>query len=84
MSRARLESELRELIARTTGKDISRAGWDTDLVALLGLDSLASLSLLAAIERHFDFRFADEKLSLLRTLSTIHRELQAGRKGGKP
>lgn len=75
MTAARTEAELRMLIAKTTGKDISEVGWDADLVAELGLDSLASLALLAAIERHFEFRFADEELADMRTLRKIHGEL---------
>ena len=84
MNEGHTESELRELIGRTTGKDLSHVEWDTDLVAELGLDSLASLSLLAAIERHFDIRFADEKLSDLRTLRKIHFEIEQGKRGELP
>lgn len=84
MSAGHSESELREIIGQTTGKDLAHLGWDADLVAELGLDSLASLSLLAAIERHFDFRFADDKLSDLRTLQKIQHELEYGRKGKLP
>ena len=84
MNENHLERDLRTLITRSTGQDISRVGWDADLVAELGLDSLASLSLLAAIERHFDFRFPDEKLSDLRTLRKIHAEIEVQRKGDLP
>ena len=65
------EQRLREVLGQVCRQDLSRIGLDDDLVRELGLDSLAALRLLAAVEKHFDVRFPDDRLSEFRTLRRI-------------
>lgn len=65
------EAELRSLIRRATGSEDATFGRDDDLVATLGLDSLGSLRLLALVEKRFQTRFPDDRLSEFRTLGRI-------------
>ena len=65
------ERDLRLLVTRTTGKDAAAVAGDDDLVRELGLDSLAVLALLAAVERRFDVRFPDDELGGIRTLNQM-------------
>ena len=52
------EEKLRRVVTRMTRKDVSDIELDDDLVEKLGLDSLAGLALLAAIEKHPDLAAA--------------------------
>lgn len=65
------EQELRALFSRVSKADAGGVGLDDDLMDALGLDSLASLRLLAAVEKHFGIRFPDERLAEFRTLRKI-------------
>jgi acyl carrier protein len=65
------EADLRALLSEVTRKDLSSTGLDDDLVRELGLDSLAALRLLAAVEKRFDVRFPDERLAEFRTLRRL-------------
>ena len=65
------EAELREILARQSGLDCSDLQLDDDLVRELGIDSLAALRVLAAVEKRFDVRFPDERLAELRTLRHV-------------
>jgi acyl carrier protein len=65
------EPELRELLAEISGRKTASLAPDDDIIAVLGLDSLAGLRLLAAIEKRFDVRFPDERLSEFRTLRAL-------------
>ncbi len=71
MSAENLEQQLRTLLSEASRKDMSGAGLDDDLVAVLGLDSLTSLRLLATVEKRLGVRFPDEQLSDLRTLRRL-------------
>jgi acyl carrier protein len=44
---------------------------DADLVATLGVDSLTGLRVLAAMEKRFGVRFADDELASLRSFEEI-------------
>ncbi len=65
------ESELRMLLVRVAKVDAAHVGLDDDLPQTLGLDSLAGLRLLAAVEKRFSVRFPDDQLTSFRTLRQI-------------
>ena len=65
------EAELREILARQSRLDVDGVGLDDDLIRELGLDSLAALRVLAAVEKRFDVRVPDESLGELRTLRQV-------------
>jgi acyl carrier protein len=65
------EQTLRTLLSEVSRQDASRAGLDDDLVRELGLDSLAALRVLAAVEKRFGIRFPDERLAEFRTLRQL-------------
>ena len=65
------EQRLRDLLAEVSHRDLGRTGLDDDLVRELGLDSLAALRLLAAVEKRFGVRFPDERLAEFRTLQQL-------------
>ena len=69
------------VIKKNADKDISQNDKDSDLVVELGLDSLAVLKLLAHIEKAFDVRFPDEKLSGLRTINSLLSFIENIQKG---
>jgi acyl carrier protein len=71
MSSRDLEPRIRKAVAEIARRDVSDIGLDDDLVEKLGLDSLQGLQVLAAVEKRFSVRFADERLSALRTLRQI-------------
>lgn len=73
-----MEAKLRALLSEISNRDVSALGLDDDLVESLGLDSLAALRVLAAVEKQFDVTFPDDQLAKLRTL----RRLLAGIKEG--
>jgi len=75
------ETELRQTLARQSGRDVDGVGLDDDLVRDLGLDSLAALRLLAAVEKRFDVRLPDERLGELRTLRHVLDCLQEVERG---
>lgn len=65
------EKELRTLLAEMSGQGTSRVGPDDNLEYELGLDSLAKLRLLAAVEKRFSVRFPDDRLGEIRTLKQL-------------
>ena len=71
MSTRNAEDELRATLARVGKVDSRQVGLDDDLPRVLGLDSLACLRLLAAVEKQFQVRFPDEQLASFRTLRQI-------------
>lgn len=75
------QADLREILARQSGMDASRIGLDDDLVRELGLDSLAALRVLAAVEKRFDVRFPDERLGEFRTLRRVLDHLESETEG---
>ena len=54
-----------------TRKDVSKLSPGEDLVESLGIDSLAGLRVLAAVEKRLDLRFPDERLSEFRTMDSV-------------
>jgi acyl carrier protein len=77
------EQRLRAVLAEVSRQDLGRNALDDDLVRELGLDSLAALRLLAAVEKHFDVRFPDERLAEFRTLRQL-LDFIARAQEGKP
>ena len=71
MSDHDVERRLRAVLGEVSRRDLSGTGLDDDLVRELGLDSLAALRMLAAVEKHFDVRFPDDKLAEFRTLRQL-------------
>jgi acyl carrier protein len=71
MSSQAVENELRELLGRVAKVDTTGLQLDDDLRAALGIDSLAGLRLLAAVEKQYGVRFPDEQLVSYRTLRQI-------------
>ncbi len=71
MNERDVEEELRALLNKTSQEKVATLGLDDDLVERLGLDSLAGLRLLAAVEKHFTVRFPDERLGEFRTMRLI-------------
>jgi acyl carrier protein len=71
MKEAELENRLRAVLGEVSRRDLESLGLDVDLVRELGLDSLAALRLLAAVEKRFDTRFPDDRLSEFRTLRQL-------------
>lgn len=65
------EIALRALLGDVLGQDLSTVELDEDLLSAFGLDSLDALRLLAAAEKRYGFRFADDQLSDVRTLRQI-------------
>jgi acyl carrier protein len=72
------ENEVRALVREMTGGELREVGADEDLVEVLGLDSLASLRVLAAVEKRFEVRFPDERLAEYRTIRRILEVVDGG------
>ena len=66
-----LENEIHAIIRDVSRQDLTGVGRDEDLVAVLGVDSLQGLQLLARVEKRFDVRLPDEELIHLRTVGRI-------------
>lgn len=71
MNPEQIEKALREIIARVTRKEVTELAREDDLVEALGIDSLAGLRVLAAVEKHFEVRFPDERLGEFRTMNRV-------------
>jgi acyl carrier protein len=71
MPERNLESELRATLSAMARRDLSAVALDADLILELGLDSLAGLRLLAAVEKQFHVRFPDRRLGEFRTLRQL-------------
>jgi acyl carrier protein len=84
MSEANIERRLRSVLSEVSRQDVSRPGLDDDLVRELGLDSLAALRLLAAVEKRFAVRFPDDRLADFRTLRILCDFIAGYRPGGVP
>jgi len=65
------EQILRELIGRIAPKADIGFDLEDDLVRELGLDSLAGLRVLAAVEKRFGVRFPDDRLGEYRTMRQL-------------
>ena len=80
MKSAEVERLVRALLGELSKRDASDLGRDEDLVEQLGLDSLQGLSFLAAVEKRFQVRFPDERLSALRTVGLLVEGIQSARR----
>ena len=65
------EGRLREIVAWVARAAPDAFGPDDDLTTRLGLDSLSSLRIAAAVEREFGVSIPDERLHDLRTLRKL-------------
>ncbi len=65
------EQQVRAVLAEVSRQELTAVRLDDDLVRVLGLDSLAALRLLAAVEKRFGVRFPDERLAEFRTLRQL-------------
>jgi len=84
MSALNVEQRLRTVLSEASRQDLAHTGLDFDLVQELGLDSLAALRLLAAVEKRFDVRFPDERLAEFRTLRILRDFIAGYRQEGVP
>lgn len=71
MSGQTIENELRALLGRVAKVDATEVQLDDDLRVTLGIDSLAGLRLLAAVEKEYGVRFPDEQLVSYGTMRQI-------------
>ena len=71
MNATTIEQELRQALTEACQKELGSIGLETDLVHELELDSMASLRLLAVVEKRFDIRFPDHLLGEYRTLQRL-------------
>lgn len=72
------EADLRELLTEIARRDASGLAPDDDIVRELGIDSLAALRVLAAVEKKYDVRFPDERLGEFRTIRILVEFLAEG------
>jgi acyl carrier protein len=79
-----VEQRLRAVLGQVSHTDLTHTGLDDDLVRVLGLDSLAALRLLAAVEKHFNVRFPDERLPEFRTLRQLRDYVASKAQEGMP
>ena len=80
MKSEEVERLVRALLGELSKRDVSALGRDEDLVERLGLDSLQGLSFLAAVEKRFQVRFPDERLTALRTVGALVEGIQSVRR----
>lgn len=71
LKRHRNEAAVRAILAELSQHDPNEIGLDDDAEAVLALDSLSRLALVAMIEERFDIRFPNEMLSELRTMRQL-------------
>jgi acyl carrier protein len=77
-----IEQRLRAVLGEAARRDLSGTELDADLVRELGLDSLAGLRMLAAVEKHCGVRFPDERLIEFRTLRQLRDFVAQAGSGG--
>ena len=71
MTHDSIDTRVREIIAGVARQDLASVTGDDDLVAVLGVDSLQGLQILAAVEKRFDIRLPDDELVRMRTIGAI-------------
>ena len=71
MNATTIEQQLRQALTEACQKELGSIVLETDLVHELELDSMASLRLLAVVEKRFDVRFPDHLLGEYRTLQKL-------------
>ena len=71
MNATTIEQDLRQALTEACQTELAPIGLEDDLVYELELDSMASLRLLAVVEKRFDIRFPDHLLGEYRTLQKL-------------
>ena len=66
-----IDAAVRAVIDDIARQDVTSVGRDDDLVAVLGVDSLQGLQILAGVEKRFGIRLRDEELIHMRTIGRI-------------
>ncbi|MHC4952557.1 MAG: AMP-binding protein [Planctomycetota bacterium] len=69
------ERELRNLIEDVTGQPMDAYSVEHDLVAELGIDSMAALLILTLVEERFEVRLPDDRRADFRTLRALLDEI---------
>lgn len=80
-----LEQEIKEMLSRLTGLDVSEIGDTDDLINDLGIDSLKVIEIATQIERTYKVTVKDSELAKLRKVNEaveFLRELLARKKNG--
>ena len=71
MTTVAAERLVRAIVAEVTRRDVADLAGGDDLVSAAGIDSMQGLQILAAVEKRFDVRLADDELIHLRTIDRI-------------
>jgi acyl carrier protein len=71
MTTVAAERLVRAIDAEVTRRDVADLAGGDDLVSAAGIDSMQGLQILAAVEKRFDVRLADDELIDLRTIDRI-------------
>lgn len=80
-----LEQEIKEMLSRLTGLDVSEIGDTDDLINDLGIDSLKVIEIATQIERTYKVTVKDSELAKLRKVNEaveFLKELLARKKNG--
>ncbi|NQS89563.1 acyl carrier protein [Patescibacteria group bacterium] len=80
-----LEQEIKEMLSRLTGLDVSEIGDTDDLINDLGIDSLKVIEIATQLERTYKVTVKDSELAKLRKVNEaveFLRELLARKKNG--
>ena len=80
-----LEQEVKEMLSRLTGLDVSEIGDADDLINDLGIDSLKVIEIATQIERTYKVTVKDSELAKLRKVNEaveFLKELLARKKNG--
>lgn len=67
------EKEVRAFIEKELNISLKDYNSEVDLFSALGLDSLEALSMLAKLEKKFNFKIPNEELSDTRSISSVMR-----------
>jgi acyl carrier protein len=78
-----IEAGVREIIREISRQDITGIRRDDDLVAVIGVDSLQALQVLAGVEKRFDVRLPDEELIHMRTIGRMADAVCRLQEGGR-
>ena len=80
-----LEQEIKEMLSRLTGLDVSEIGDTDDLINDLGIDSLKVIEIATQLERTYKVTVKDSELAKLRKVNEaveFLKELLARKKNG--
>lgn len=71
MKKSTFENQVKEIVARVSGRDASTISRDTVLTVDLGIDSASSLLLLVELEDAFGITLSDRAAARMRTVGDI-------------